>query len=119
MRPLRNGWVVVFGMFAAFVAPSRSPGADVEVSPYLLKHAQIASPNGALQFKVMTENGRLEFAITSGKRAIIEPSPMRFTVDGVDLTDGAQLERINPYRIEETYPWRGAHSRATNRCSGA
>src|SRR5262249_13323864 len=40
-------------------------------------------------------------------------------VDGVDLTGGVEVGKVEPYRVDETYPWHGVHARAVNRCNGA
>ena len=38
-------------------------------------------------------------------------------VDGVDLAEGAELGEAKTYQVNEAYPWRGVHSRATDRCA--
>ena len=40
-------------------------------------------------------------------------------VDRADLADGAQIGAADSYKINETYPWYGPHSTATNNCNGA
>ena len=80
---------------------------------------RLASPDGAVQFKVFLDKGRLHFAIASPKQSIVEPSPMRFTVDSVDLADGVEVGNLETYQVYETYPWYGVHGQATNHCFGA
>src|ERR1700722_18654838 len=43
---------------------------------------------------------------------------MIFSLDGTDLTTNAVAGEIKSYKINETYPWRGAHSVAVNNCNG-
>ena len=78
----------------------------------------IPSPDGSVQFKFFLNEGKLSYSITSRNQPVIELSPMKFTLDGVDLTKEAQLGRMQPYDIKETYPWRGVHPVATNHCNG-
>jgi alpha-glucosidase len=40
-------------------------------------------------------------------------------VDGFDLSSGVVLGKVERFDIDETYPWHGAHSTATNQCHGA
>ena len=49
---------------------------------------------------------------------MIEPSPLDMRVDGYDLSSGVIFNGLEPYTIDETYPWHGAHSVAVNRCNG-
>jgi alpha-glucosidase len=79
----------------------------------------ITSPNGAVQFKLQTTNGPLQYSIFFHNKPVIELSPMHLTVDGVEFTDGFEVGALEPYYLNETYDWRGAHSRATNSCNGA
>jgi alpha-glucosidase len=37
----------------------------------------------------------------------------------VNLGDGAELGRVETYRVDQRYPWRGVHSEAVNRANGA
>ena len=45
------------------------------------------------------------------------PLNVDIVVDGADLADGVRIGRRRPIR-NETYPWRGAHSTAVNKCNG-
>lgn len=79
----------------------------------------ILSPDGNVQFEVVLHEARLEYAVTSGSKPVIEESPILVAVDGVDLTEGTRVEKVDRYQIKEDYPWRGVHSRAVNHCNGA
>ena len=81
--------------------------------------ARIASPDGAVQFRLLPGDGRLKLAVGLRTKVILEPSAVEFTLDGVDLTEGVEVGPPTPYQIDETYPWFGPHARATNHCNGA
>ena len=79
----------------------------------------ISSPDGNVQFQVILHEARLKYAVTFGSRPVMEESPIRITVDGVNLTEGVEVENVDRYQIKEAYPWRGVHSQAVNHCNGA
>lgn len=79
---------------------------------------QVRSPNGTVQFQVFTRENRLKFAVTFRDQSVIERASLHFTVDDVDLAENVEVVGTNTYRVKETYPWRGAHSRAVNNCCG-
>jgi alpha-glucosidase len=39
-------------------------------------------------------------------------------VNKADLGDGAQIGAATAYKVDETYPWYGVHSTATDKCNG-
>jgi alpha-glucosidase len=80
--------------------------------------AQVLSPNGAVRFQLLRDEGRLRCAITFRNKPVLEPSPLHFTLDGVDLTEGAEVGKTTTYQVNETYPWYGAHAQASNHCNG-
>jgi alpha-glucosidase len=79
---------------------------------------QVLSPAGSVQFKVFLDQTRLKYAVTFKYKSVIEPSPMQLMMDGVDLAEEVEVEKVNAYQVKETYPWRGVHSRAINHCNG-
>src|SRR5207249_1409338 len=50
----------------------------------------------------------------------VETSPLIMTIDGVEITAGARARAgtVEEYRVDETYPTRGVHAKAVNRCNG-
>src|SRR5262249_8825794 len=50
---------------------------------------------------------------------VIEPSPLSLSLDGTDLTSGAESGAVETYEISAKYPWLGGHAEALNRCRGA
>ena len=81
--------------------------------------ATIESPDRKLTLAIDATDGRLSYRITRAGTIAIEPSPLGIVVDGANLGDGAVPGRIERYRLDDAYPWRGMHSRAVNRASGA
>jgi alpha-glucosidase len=52
-------------------------------------------------------------------KPVLETFPLHFTLDGVELAEGAEVGKPATYQLKETYPWYGAHSQAINHCNGA
>jgi len=84
-----------------------------------MPEVQVASPDGQVKFTILPNAERLTFTVTYGKSAIIEPSALVMNLDGFDLSSGVVFSNVERYAINETYPWHGAHSTATNQCNGA
>jgi alpha-glucosidase len=79
----------------------------------------VASPDGAVRFKLLLSQPRISFTVTKQDLTIIEPSSYVLTIDGVDLGDGAQVGEIQKFLTNETYATRGVHSQAIDRSNGA
>ena len=78
------------------------------------------SPNGRVRIRVGVNNaGQLEYSVSLGGAAVVEPSPVGITVDGVALGSGVRLGAAERYRVNERYPWNGVHSTAVNNANGA
>ena len=71
----------------------------------------VASPDGQVRF-VLASNaqGHLQYTVTFNAKNIIDPSLLGIVVDKVDLADGAQIGAAETYKVNETYPWYGAHT---------
>jgi alpha-glucosidase len=80
----------------------------------------LRSPDMNVELRVtLLEGGRLGYAIALGGQPVIAPSPLGIRVDGTDLGQGSTLGRVERYSLDESFPWRGVHSTARGRCSGA
>jgi alpha-glucosidase len=79
----------------------------------------VVSPDGNVVFELLGAPGRLQYQVRFRGRFALEPSPLGITVDGVDLSDGSEASKVERYRLNERYAWRGNHSTAINRCNGA
>jgi alpha-glucosidase len=78
----------------------------------------VRSPDESVTATISGDDSRITLAIEHAERVVLEQSPLGVLVDGVRLTEGASLVKSERYQVDETYPWRGAHSTAVNRCRG-
>jgi len=78
---------------------------------------RVLSPNKSIEARIFLREGRMAYEVTSSGNPVIEASPLAVSVDGVELTQGAELGKVKQSRINETYPWRGVHARAVNKCN--
>jgi len=79
----------------------------------------LQSPDGRVEAAFRTDpQGRLTYELARGGEPVLKRSAVGITVDGLDLGDKAAKLGEERYRIDETYPWRGVHSTAVNRCNG-
>jgi alpha-glucosidase len=79
----------------------------------------VQSPDGAVHFKLFPQMNGLGYTITFNGKTIIKPSAFLMTVDGISVTQNPALTKTERYKINETYQWRGVHSKAINHCNGA
>jgi len=79
----------------------------------------VVSPDKSISIRLTARDGRLNYEVVGNNQPVIEPSRVAISVDGVELTDGVQLGAVQRASIDESYSWRGMHSRATNRCHAA
>jgi alpha-glucosidase len=80
---------------------------------------QVLSPGKAVRLTVAVEGGRLDYQATFRGRPLIEPSPLGIVIDRVDLGQGVAIGRVDRYRVDERYPFRGVHAEAVDRSEGA
>ncbi len=83
-----------------------------------MKEVQVAGPDGKVRLILGSNPERLTWTVTLENTSVIEPSPLDMRVDGYDLSSGVIFNGLEPYSLDETYPWHGAHSTAVNRCNG-
>ncbi len=101
----------------ALAAPVFATGLS---SSFQLNNISVASPDGRIRFEILPrEQARLNFRVTFRNRVVIESSPLGIGVDGLDLGQGVDTGKVERYRLNERYAWRGVHSEAVNRCNGA
>jgi alpha-glucosidase len=87
--------------------------------PQTSSHA-VTSPDSRVILVVETKpSGRLTWSSTMNGAPVIESSALGIVLDGTDLGDGAEIQKAERYRVDETYPWRGVHSTAVNRANGS
>ena len=82
-------------------------------------HVAVVSPDRRVRMEILGRGGpRLGFRVTLGGAPVVETSPLGIVVDGVDLCEGAELGRVETYRVREKYPTRGVRSEALDHCHG-
>jgi len=83
-----------------------------------MEEVQVVSPDGEVKFTVLPDAERLTFNVTLDGKTVMAASPIVMKLDGYDLSSGVVFNRAERYRVNETYPWYGAHSTALNQCNG-
>lgn len=84
-----------------------------------MEQVQVAGPDGKVKLTILPNAERLTFTVALPETTVLDPSTIVMHVDGYDLSAGVVFDKVDRYRINETYPWHGAHSTATNNCNGA
>src|SRR4051812_58483 len=90
-------------------------GADAAI---VREQFQIASPDGQIVFSLNSKPSRLTYRISLKNAPAIDTSNLGIIVDGTDLGAGAEITKVEPYRVNEQYAWRGVHSTAINNYRG-
>ncbi len=80
--------------------------------------ATVSSPDRSLALTVLPADGHLTWSVRAAQTVVIESSALGILVDGVDLGQGATLGRIESYRVDDSYPWRGIKSEIKYRANG-
>ncbi|HET9571668.1 MAG TPA: glycoside hydrolase family 97 catalytic domain-containing protein [Bacteroidales bacterium] len=89
------------------------------LSAMVAKSVNIKSPDGDLCFQLNVENKSIQYQILSDGKPVLLTSELRMSIDEKELSKDVSLKSIQKYRVNETYPWLGAHSIATNHANGA
>ena len=74
-------------------------------------------PRNVMSLEMSVERGQLKYEVRRHGKLVVEPSPLAFIVDGVNLTGGVEvvMRSASADLVDETYPTRGVHSTAVNR----
>ena len=104
---------------AFFLAITGLPALAFAAAGPAAGKTQVLSPDGSVQFSLFLHETGLNYAVTFRNKPVIEASALRILVDGTELTEGSEIGEVAGYEVNDTYPWRGVHSVATNRCRGA
>jgi len=83
-----------------------------------MEQVQVGSPDGNVKLTILPNAERLSFTVTIGNTIVIDPSTIVMKLDDYDLSSGVVFGNVDRYKIEETYPWHGAHDTAVNQCNG-
>jgi alpha-glucosidase len=80
---------------------------------------RLASPDKSLTVHITQEPERLMWSVTAGRTPVIEPSALGILIDGKDLGKGARIRGSEPYRVDDSFPWRGLKSEVKYRANGS
>ncbi len=83
------------------------------------KTITVDSPNQSIRFELSDDNHSLTYDIRFIGDTVVRDSVLNLTIDGKDTVTESSLSRTSRYKADETYPWRGNHSKAVNRYNGA
>lgn len=78
----------------------------------------LKSPDGNIVFQWQVNDGQIFFDVTKDGQPVIEKSPVRFSIDNKVMTQHCSTSAPKFYKVDETYPTRGAHSQAVNKANG-
>jgi alpha-glucosidase len=92
--------------------------SGLDVSAFAKEGFSIASPNGQVEF-FLASKSQLSYRVSLKNRTVVEPSRIGIVIDGTDLGTGAEIKKLDGYRANEKYAWRGVHSEAVDRFRGA
>jgi alpha-glucosidase len=88
--------------------------SEISVSPVL-----ISSPDGKIKFSVLTKNDQLQYSVKYNNEAVITLSRLGLVINGTTYGTRITTSQVVRYKLNETYPYRGVHSIAINKCNGA
>ncbi|MEN6338312.1 MAG: glycoside hydrolase family 97 catalytic domain-containing protein [Phycisphaerales bacterium] len=79
----------------------------------------VQSPDKQLSLTVgLDDDRRLTYQLSRGADAVVESSMLGITVDSVSLGEGVSLGQPERSAVDESYAWRGVHSKARNQFNG-
>ena len=114
------GIIVAFSLAQAHpVLAQRSRTSTRRSQRVKMEQVQVTSPDGNVKLTILPNAERLSFTATLGNTVVIDPSTIVMKLDGYDLSSGVIFKKAERYKVDETYPWHGAHNTAVNRCNGA
>jgi len=107
-----------------FLAVAVAVPIAVSIVPYktraLKNNLSVVGPDTRIRFLLDTNSkSELQYSVTFNNKTVIEASELGIVVDGINLGRDAAIQRIEPYRGNERYEARGAHSEAMNNFRGS
>lgn len=79
----------------------------------------VKSPDNKISFHLFTKDESLFYRISYESKDVVEASPIRMSLDEKSITEKVSIGKAESYRVNEEYPWNGAHSVARNHCNGS
>ncbi len=86
----------VVSLLAALAFGAGTGGVAAPTQPLV-----VASPNHAVIFRLLESAGNPQaYAASLGRKPVIKPSPLRFTLDGCDITTDIKRVNVRRYAID-------------------
>lgn len=79
----------------------------------------LASPDGKINCHITTEKNEILLSVTMNGKLVLEPSLLKMSVDGIEITTGIKTGKTKKFSANTTYPVWGLHSVATDNYNGA
>ena len=111
--------IIGFSLILCFSAANGAGQRTRRSQRVRMERVQVTSPDGTITLTLLPNAERLTFTVTLDNAPVLDTSTIIMTLDGYDLSSGVVLDKVERYEVNETYPWHGAHSMATNHCNGA
>ncbi|MDB5112354.1 MAG: Retaining alpha-galactosidase precursor [Mucilaginibacter sp.] len=83
------------------------------------KQATITGPDGHVKLQLSIKDAQLSYSITKNGHSVIETSSLGLTVGQKEIGKANGLGLIKKHIVNETYAWRGVHSKAVDHCIDA
>ncbi|MBW3128610.1 glycoside hydrolase family 97 protein [Hymenobacter profundi] len=83
------------------------------------KPTTVVSPDKNLQVELFLTQGQLQYRVVYKGKAVVEPSTLGLQVDQQKIGEGRAFGAVKRTSVNETYPWRGVHSKAVNQYNQA
>jgi len=78
------------------------------------KQATVVSPDKNLQVELFFTQGQLHYRMAYKGKPVIEQSVLGLQMNQQEIGKGSTFGAITRTSVNETYPWRGVHSKAVN-----
>ena len=79
----------------------------------------ITSLNGEIVLTVSAHIGSVQYSINYKNIPVIKASRLGLVVNNKVFGISSSIDRVERYKLHETYAYRGIHSKAVNECNGA
>jgi alpha-glucosidase len=80
---------------------------------------QIQSPDKEITFTLSALGGTLQYSINYKNAPVINASRLGLVVNGKLSGENSSTGKVEKYKINDKYAYRGVHSTAINKCNGA
>lgn len=78
----------------------------------------VTDPGKNIGLTLSASEGVPVISATLGNHSLIDASPLEMSIDGISITEGVKIGKIERFKEKETYQVYGAHSIAVNNSNG-